>query len=68
ASPRILNQQPQDCGRGEAVFLRRCKKWGQCLVGLGVGVLLAMVLPVGVIIFCTGVALIALGVTWMKGP
>ncbi|MCD8085917.1 MAG: hypothetical protein LUE61_03595 [Clostridiales bacterium] len=48
--------------------MRRCKKWGQCLIGLGVGVLLAMVLPVSVIIFCTGVALIVLGVTWMKGP
>lgn len=52
---------------GEAVFLfRNYRLRGVCAVSLGVGILLALVLPVGVIIFCAGITLIILGFTWMK--
>jgi uncharacterized membrane protein len=47
--------------------MRRGKQAGMCLITLGVGVLLALVLPVGVLIFLSGVALIVLGITWIKG-
>lgn len=39
----------------------RCRNSGLCLMSLGVGILLALVLPVGVIIFVSGLALIGLG-------
>lgn len=48
--------------------MRRYQKAGLCLISLGIGVLLAMVLPVGVLIFFAAVAMIALGVTWCKRP
>lgn len=38
-----------------------CRSGGLCLISLGIGVLLALVLPVGVIIFVSGMALIFLG-------
>lgn len=48
--------------------MRRGKRAGLCMICLGVGILLALVLPVGVLFFLTGVALIVLGLTWMKHP
>ena len=42
-----------------------CKNRGLCMISLGVGILLSMVLPVGVIIFVSALALIALGITWL---
>lgn len=38
-----------------------CRNGGLCLIFLGVGILLAMVLPVGVILFLAGMTLICLG-------
>lgn len=57
----------------QGVFLlRRCgpggRSGGLCAIFLGVGILLSMVLPTGVIIFVGAVALIVLGVTWMRKP
>lgn len=47
-------------------MFRNCRTRGICAISLGVGILLALVLPVGVIIFCAGVSLIVLGCTWIK--
>lgn len=43
--------------------MRRCswKGGGLCLISMGIGVLLALVLPVGVIMFVAGLTLILLG-------
>ena len=53
-------------------MLRRCgpggRPGGLCAIFLGIGILLSMVLPTGVIIFVGAVALIVLGVTWMRKP
>lgn len=40
--------------------------WGRCLIALGIGVLLALVMPVSAIIFVAGLALILLGVTMLR--
>ena len=39
-----------------------------CAISLGVGIILSMVLPVGCVVFLGAVALIVLGVTWMRKP
>lgn len=44
----------------------RCRKGGLCLIFLGVGILLAQILPVGVIIFVSSVALIVLGFMMLR--
>lgn len=49
-------------------MFRNCKPKGLCAISLGIGILLSMVLPTGVIIFVGAVALIILGVTWMRKP
>lgn len=56
----------QSTDRKGAVFLRNCKKRGLCAISIGVGILLAMVLPISVIIFVSALALILLGLTWMR--
>ena len=38
---------------------------GACTASLGAGILLALVLPVGVIIFVSAIGLILLGCNWM---
>ncbi len=64
ASPHILKTAGD---AGEAVYLfRNCRTRGMFVMALGVGILLALVLPVSVIIFCAGISLIILGCTWMK--
>lgn len=56
----------------EAVLLRRrgrghsCRERGLCVISLGVGLLLAMVLPIGVIMFLSALTMILLGLTWMR--
>lgn len=40
-----------------------CKTGGLCLISMGIGVLLALVLPAGVILFVSGLTLIVLGAT-----
>lgn len=62
------NQPLGSCMRREAVFLRgfRCRKGGICLISMGIGIWLALVLPVGVIMFVSGLTLIVLGVTFLK--
>ena len=47
-------------------MFRNYRMRGICAVSLGTGILLALVLAVGVIIFRAGVSLIVLGCTWMK--
>ena len=37
-----------------------------CVIFLGVGLLVAMVLPVGVIMFLAALTMILLGLTWMR--
>lgn len=49
-------------------MFRHCKPGGMGAICLGIGILLSMVLPTGVIIFVGAVALIVLGVTWMRKP
>lgn len=46
--------------------MRNCKLRGACVASIGIGILLALVLPVGVIIFVAGLTLICLGITWMR--
>ena len=41
------------------------KTLGVCLVGIGVGVLLVLLLPITGWLFIIGVAITALGVTWL---
>ncbi|MCC8075810.1 MAG: hypothetical protein LUF86_05080 [Clostridiales bacterium] len=45
----------------------RCRSGGICLISVGIGIWLAMVLPVGVILFVSGLTLILLGCTFLKG-
>ncbi len=47
-------------------MFRNCRTRGLCAIALGIGILLALVLPVNFIIFVTGLTLIFLGITWMK--
>ena len=51
-------------------FLRRrghnCRERGLCVISLGVGLLVAMVLPIGVIMFLSALTMILLGLTWMR--
>lgn len=44
----------------------RCRSGGLCLISMGVGIWLALVLPVGVIMFVSGLTLIVLGATFLK--
>lgn len=44
----------------------RCRSSGLCLISMGVGIWLALVLPVGVIMFVSGLTLIVLGATFLK--
>lgn len=44
----------------------RCRNSGLCLIFLGLGILLALVLPVGVIIFVSSLALILLGCNLLR--
>lgn len=44
----------------------RCRNGGICLISMGIGIWLALVLPVGVIMFVSGLTLIVLGVTFLK--
>lgn len=44
----------------------RCRNGGLCLISLGIGIWLALVLPVGVIMFVSGLTLIVLGCTFLK--
>lgn len=37
-----------------------------CVISLGVGLLVAMVLPIGVIMFLSALTMILLGLTWMR--
>lgn len=47
-------------------LLRGCRERGLCAISLGIGLLLAMVLPIGVIMFVSAFAMILLGLTWMR--
>jgi hypothetical protein len=47
-------------------FLRGCRERGICAISVGAGILIAMVLPVGVIMFVSALTLILLGLTWMR--
>ena len=53
-------------------FLRRrgrghnCRERGLCAISFGVGLLVAMVLPIGVIMFLSALTMILLGLTWMR--
>ena len=55
----------QSTDRKGAVFLRSCRERGLCAISLGIGIILAMVLPIGVIMFVSALAMILLGLTWM---
>lgn len=44
----------------------RCRNSGLCLIFLGLGILLALVLPVSVIIFVSSLALILLGCNLLR--
>lgn len=46
--------------------MRGCRERGLCAISAGVGILIAMVLPVGVIMFVSALTLILLGLTWMR--
>ena len=48
-------------GRGH-----NCRERGLCFISLGVGLLVAMVLPIGVIMFLSALTMILLGLTWMR--
>ena len=47
-------------------MLRNHRTKGLFLVALGMGVLLALVLPVGAVVFCAGVVLIVVGCNCMR--
>ena len=46
--------------------MRNCRERGLCAIFLGVGIILAKVLPLGVIVFVSALTLILLGLTWMR--
>ena len=48
-------------GRGH-----NCRERDLCVISLGVGLLVAMVLPIGVIMFLSALTMILLGLTWMR--
>ena len=56
----------QSTDRKGAVFLRKCRERGLCAIFLGVGLILAKVVPIGVIVFVSALTLILLGLTWMR--
>ena len=43
------------------------KTIGVCLIGIGVGVLLVLLLPISGWLFVIGVAVVALGAIWLFG-
>ncbi|MCQ2441990.1 MAG: hypothetical protein MJ077_02500 [Oscillospiraceae bacterium] len=43
-----------------------CGCWGRYLIALGVGIILALVMPVSAIIFVAGLSLILLGTTILR--
>lgn len=51
--------------RGEAVFLRGFGRryGGICLISIGVGVLLALVLPLKAVLTLSGLAMIVIGIS-----
>lgn len=49
-------------------MFRHCKPGGIFALFLGIGILLGMILPVGCAVFLGAVALIILGITWMRKP
>lgn len=56
----------QSTDRKGAVFLRNCRERGLCAIFLGVGIILAKILPMSVIVFVSALAIILLGLTWMR--
>ncbi len=56
----------QSADRKGGGFLRSCRGRGLCAISLGIGILLAMVLPIGVIMFVSALAMILLGLAWMR--
>lgn len=49
-------------------MFRHCRPGGMIALSLGIGILLSMILPIGCVIFIGAVALIILGITWMRKP
>lgn len=47
-------------------FRKNCKTYGIFFIAFGTGIMIARVLPIGFLVFITGLALIVLGCTWMK--
>ncbi|MCD8143766.1 MAG: hypothetical protein LUD79_00245 [Oscillospiraceae bacterium] len=48
-------------------MFRNRRQRGICLISLGAGILLALVLPVGCIIVVCSLTMIILGISWMRG-
>lgn len=46
--------------------MRNCRERGLCAIFLGVGIILAKILPMSVIVFVSALAIILLGLTWMR--
>lgn len=63
ASWHILKQKEM---QGGGFMFRNGKLKGICAIALGIGILLAQVLPIGVIVFLAALSLIVLGLTWLK--
>ncbi len=49
------------------ILLRNRKQRGICLISLGAGILLALILPVGCIIVVCSLTMIFLGISWLRG-
>ena len=48
------------------ILLRNRKQRGVCLISLGAGILLALILPVGCIIVVCSLTMIFLGISWLR--